>query len=139
MVIIAPVYISSVPEPILMTHRQISSGLVPNPVPAAPYVPPNNNVLEILFQLMFYEYFEPPNAPFTSHSPSSSEVQALILHQGVAAGPTFEDNPFSQADNDPFVNVFAPEPSSEESSSGDVSTAESNQESDSNFYSSDLE
>nr|GEW26924.1 integrase, catalytic region, zinc finger, CCHC-type, peptidase aspartic, catalytic [Tanacetum cinerariifolium] len=42
------------------------------------------------------------------------------LVHGVAAIPTFEDNPFAQADNDPFVNVFAPEPSSEESSSGHV-------------------
>ncbi|GKB26082.1 retrovirus-related pol polyprotein from transposon TNT 1-94 [Tanacetum coccineum] len=105
---------------------------------------------------MFDEYFEPPSvegpvppshvvqvlvvsagtpsfitidqdAPFTSHSLSSSEVKPPILHQGVAAGPTLEDNPFAQADNDPFVNVFAPEPSSEESSLGDVCTAESNQ------------
>ncbi|GKC08742.1 retrovirus-related pol polyprotein from transposon TNT 1-94, partial [Tanacetum coccineum] len=130
--------------------------LVPNPVLAAPYVPPTNKYLEILFQPMFDEYFEPPNverlvppahvvpvlvvststpssttidqdAPSISHSPSSSEVQAPILHQGVAAGPTFEDNSFAQADNNPFVNVFALEPNSEESSSGDVSTAESNQ------------
>ncbi|GKD22307.1 hypothetical protein Tco_1224010 [Tanacetum coccineum] len=36
-----------------------------------------------------------------------------------------EDNPFTPVDNDPFVNVFAPEPSSEASSSGDVSSAES--------------
>ncbi|GJY10833.1 retrovirus-related pol polyprotein from transposon TNT 1-94 [Tanacetum coccineum] len=44
----------------------------------------------------------------------------------VAAGSTIiEDNPFAPADNDPFVNVFAPEPSSEASSSGDVSSAES--------------
>ncbi|GJS84264.1 retrovirus-related pol polyprotein from transposon TNT 1-94 [Tanacetum coccineum] len=131
-------------------------GLVPNPVPAAPYVPPTNKDLEILFQSMFDGYFEPPSverpvppipavqvlavsagipssttidqdAPSTSHSPSSSEEQAPILHQGVAVGLTFEDNPFAQANNDPFVNVFAPEPTSEESSSGDVSTAESNQ------------
>ncbi|GKF29478.1 hypothetical protein Tco_0095820 [Tanacetum coccineum] len=66
------------------------------------------------------------DAPSTSHSPSSSEVQAPILHQGVAVGPTFEDDPFTQADDDPFVNPFAQEPSSEESSSGDVSTAEPN-------------
>nr|GEX10656.1 integrase, catalytic region, zinc finger, CCHC-type, peptidase aspartic, catalytic [Tanacetum cinerariifolium] len=33
-------------------------------------------------------------------------------------------NPFAQADNDRFVTVFAPEPSFEESSSGDVSSEE---------------
>ncbi|GJV38668.1 retrovirus-related pol polyprotein from transposon TNT 1-94 [Tanacetum coccineum] len=67
------------------------------------------------------------DAPSTSHSPSSSKVQPPISHQGVAAGSNFKDNPFAQADNDPFVNVFAPEPSSEESSSGDVCTTDSNQ------------
>ncbi|GJX39216.1 hypothetical protein Tco_0252519 [Tanacetum coccineum] len=130
--------------------------LIPNPVPAAPYVPPTNKDLEILFQPMFDEYFEPPSvkrpvppapavqvlvvsagtpssitfhqdAPSTNHSPSSSEVQPPILHQGVVVGPTFKDNPFAQADNNPFVNPFAPESSLKESSSGDVSTAEPNQ------------
>nr|GEZ96485.1 hypothetical protein [Tanacetum cinerariifolium] len=37
----------------------------------------------------------------------------------VAAEPTIKDNPFAQAEDDPFINVFAPEPSSEESSSAD--------------------
>ncbi|GJU58100.1 retrovirus-related pol polyprotein from transposon TNT 1-94 [Tanacetum coccineum] len=60
------------------------------------------------------------DAPSTSYSPSSSIVQPPISHQGVAAGPTIEDNPFSQADNDPFVNVFAPKPSSDKSSSWDI-------------------
>nr|GEY90650.1 Gag-Pol polyprotein [Tanacetum cinerariifolium] len=54
------------------------------------------------------------DAPSTSHSPLSSEVQPPISRQGFAAGPTFEDNLFDQADNDPFVNVFAPEPSSKD-------------------------
>ncbi|GJW31482.1 retrovirus-related pol polyprotein from transposon TNT 1-94 [Tanacetum coccineum] len=152
----APVHISTGPEPILLTPGQISSGLVPNPVPTAPYVPPTNKDLEILFQLMFDEYLEPPSversvppapavqvpvvsagipssttidqdAPSTSHLPLSSKVQPPISHQGVAVGPTIEDNPFAQAEDNPFVNVFAPEPSSEESSSRDVSSAESNQ------------
>ncbi|GKE87725.1 hypothetical protein Tco_1565200 [Tanacetum coccineum] len=66
------------------------------------------------------------NAPSTSHLPSSSKLQPSISHQGVAAGSTIiEDNPFAHADIDPFVNVFALEPSSEASSSGDVSLAES--------------
>ncbi|GKE00520.1 hypothetical protein Tco_1388503, partial [Tanacetum coccineum] len=39
----------------------------------------------------------------------------------------YEDNPFAQTDNDPFINVFALEPSSDESSTGDVSSTESTQ------------
>ncbi|GJU98066.1 retrovirus-related pol polyprotein from transposon TNT 1-94 [Tanacetum coccineum] len=152
----ALVHISTGPEPILLTPRQINSGLVPDPVPAAPYVPPTNKDLEILFQPVFDEYLEPPNverpvpptpaaqvlvvsagtpssttidqdSPSTSYSPSSSIVQAPISHQGVAARPAIKDNPFAQTDNDPFVNVFAPEPSSDESSFGDASSAESTQ------------
>ncbi|GKD91080.1 hypothetical protein Tco_1366587, partial [Tanacetum coccineum] len=151
----APVQLSTGPAPTFLTPGQISSGLVPNPVPAAPYVPPTNKELEILFQPMFDEYLEPPrverpvssattvqvpvisagtpssttidqDAPSPSHSPSSSKLQPPISHQGVAAGSTMiEYNPFAHADNDPFVNVFAPEPSSEASSSEDVSSAES--------------
>ncbi|GKC20873.1 retrovirus-related pol polyprotein from transposon TNT 1-94 [Tanacetum coccineum] len=129
---------------------KISSGLVPNPVPTVPYVPPTNKELEILFQLMFDEYMEPPrverpdspaptvslpvnsagtpssttidqDAPSPSHSPSSSALQSPSLHQGVAADSTLmEDNPFAHVDNHPFINVFSAEPSSEASSSGDL-------------------
>ncbi|GKD83047.1 retrovirus-related pol polyprotein from transposon TNT 1-94, partial [Tanacetum coccineum] len=61
------------------------------------------------------------DAPSPSHSPSSSTLQSPSLQQGVATESTImEENPFSHVDNDPFVNVFAPEPSSEASSSGDV-------------------
>ncbi|GJY99387.1 retrovirus-related pol polyprotein from transposon TNT 1-94 [Tanacetum coccineum] len=143
------------PAPTFLTPGQISSGLVPNPVPAAPYVPPTNKELEILFQPMFDEYLEPTrversvspalavsvlvtsagtpssttinqNTPSPSHSSSSSALQSLSLHQGVAAESTLmENNPFAHVDNDPFINVFAPEPSFEASSSGDLSLAES--------------
>ncbi|GJU13983.1 uncharacterized mitochondrial protein-like protein [Tanacetum coccineum] len=138
-----------------LTPGQISSGLVPNPIPAAPYVPLTNKELEILFQPMFDEYLEPPrakrlvspalsilvlvnsagtpssttfdqDAPSPSHSSSSSALQSLSLQQGVAAESTImEENLFAPVDNDPFVNVFASEPSSEASSSGDVCSAES--------------
>nr|GEX21477.1 hypothetical protein [Tanacetum cinerariifolium] len=143
------------PGPAFLTPRQISSGLVPNPVPAAPYVPPTNKDLEILFLPMFEEYLETPcverpgfpalavpvpvntvgtpssttidqDAPCPSHSPSSLAFQSPSLLQGVAAESTImEVNPFTPVDNDPFVNVFAPKPSSEASSSGDVSSAAS--------------
>nr|GEV32905.1 retrovirus-related Pol polyprotein from transposon TNT 1-94 [Tanacetum cinerariifolium] len=143
------------PAPSLLMPGQINLGLLPNLVPAAPYVPPTNKELEILFQSMFDEYLEPPSferpvsltiavqvhvilagtpssttidqdAPSLSHSLSSSKLSPHISHQGVAVGSTIiEDNPFAYADNDPFVNMFALEPSSEASSSGDASSAES--------------
>nr|GEZ61521.1 retrovirus-related Pol polyprotein from transposon TNT 1-94 [Tanacetum cinerariifolium] len=56
----AYVQLDTGPAPTFLTHGQISSGLVPNPVPASPYVPPTNKELEILFQPMFDEYLEPP-------------------------------------------------------------------------------
>nr|GEX83659.1 retrovirus-related Pol polyprotein from transposon TNT 1-94 [Tanacetum cinerariifolium] len=131
------------------------SGLVPNLVPAAPYVPSLNKKLEILFQSMFDEYLEPPHvkrpvspasavpvpvisagtpssttidqdAPSPSHSLSSSALQSPCSHHVIAAGSTsIEDNPLAPVDNDPFVNVFAQAPSSEASTSRDVSSAES--------------
>nr|GEU87651.1 retrovirus-related Pol polyprotein from transposon TNT 1-94 [Tanacetum cinerariifolium] len=51
------------------------------------------------------------DAPLTSYSPLSSVVQHPISHQGIVAGPTIEDSPFAQADNNLFVNVFGLEPS----------------------------
>ncbi|GJU78658.1 retrovirus-related pol polyprotein from transposon TNT 1-94 [Tanacetum coccineum] len=65
------------------------------------------------------------DAPFPSHSPSSA-LQSPRLHQGIAVESTLiEDNPFAPIVNNPFINVFALEPSSEASSFGDLSLAES--------------
>nr|GEU35949.1 integrase, catalytic region, zinc finger, CCHC-type, peptidase aspartic, catalytic [Tanacetum cinerariifolium] len=47
-------------ETVHVTFDELTgSGLVPNPAPAIPYVPPTKKELEILFQSMFDEYFEP--------------------------------------------------------------------------------
>ncbi|GKB05518.1 retrovirus-related pol polyprotein from transposon TNT 1-94 [Tanacetum coccineum] len=151
----APIQLSTGPTPTFLTPGQISLGLVPNLVPAAPYVPHTNKEVEILFQPMFDEYLEPPrverpvspapavpvpinsagtplsttidqDAPSLSYSPSSLVLQSLSLQQGVTAECTImEENPFAPVVNDPFINVFALEPSSEASSSRDVSSAES--------------
>nr|GEW53635.1 hypothetical protein [Tanacetum cinerariifolium] len=60
-------------------------------------------------------------APSPSISPSTSALQSHSLHQGVAAESTFmKDNPVAPIDNNPFINVFALEPSSEALSSGDM-------------------
>ncbi|GJV58366.1 hypothetical protein Tco_1459371 [Tanacetum coccineum] len=66
------------------------------------------------------------DAPLGNHSPLSSDHQSSLVHHGVAAGHSFEVNPFAPANHEPFVNVFAPDPSSEASSSGEISIVESN-------------
>nr|GFA69200.1 copia protein [Tanacetum cinerariifolium] len=104
---------------------------------------------------MFDEYLEPPRAkrpgspaqavqvPVTSAgtplsttidqdapspyiSPSSSDLQSHSLPPGVVVEPHFmEDHNVAPIDNNPFVNVFAPEPHFKASSSGDISSTES--------------
>nr|GEU42385.1 retrovirus-related Pol polyprotein from transposon TNT 1-94 [Tanacetum cinerariifolium] len=66
------------------------------------------------------------DAPSTSFSPPLSDKQSAVLHQGVAAGPTIEDTQITQATPYPSVHPLAGEPSSAQSSSGDVSVAEPN-------------
>ncbi|GJT00792.1 integrase, catalytic region, zinc finger, CCHC-type containing protein [Tanacetum coccineum] len=150
------IFVGSGPEPIMMTPGQLNSGLAPSPVPATTYIPPTDKDLEILFQPMFDEYFDQStdsepvptatvvnapivstntsvsttiaqDAPSTSHSLSSSQVHPPVFPQGVAAGPTIEDTSITQADLHPSVNPVAGEPSSAQSTSGDVSLAEPNQ------------
>ncbi|GKG31133.1 hypothetical protein Tco_0423621, partial [Tanacetum coccineum] len=43
----------------------------------------------------------------------------------VVESTLMEDNLFAPVDNDPFINVFAPEPTFKASSSGDLSSTES--------------
>ncbi|GJV70444.1 hypothetical protein Tco_1490439 [Tanacetum coccineum] len=88
----APVQSSPAPAPSLLTPGPISSGLVPNPAPAIPYVPPTNKELEMLFQPMFDEV-----------------------------------NSFVATDPEPFVNVFAPDPTSKASSSREIMMPKPNQ------------
>nr|GFB95287.1 integrase, catalytic region, zinc finger, CCHC-type, peptidase aspartic, catalytic [Tanacetum cinerariifolium] len=59
---IAPVHLGTGLALNFLTPGQISSGLVPNSVPATPSAPLTNKELEILFQPMFDEYLEPPRA-----------------------------------------------------------------------------
>ncbi|GKD83336.1 retrovirus-related pol polyprotein from transposon TNT 1-94, partial [Tanacetum coccineum] len=51
---------SSRPELHEMTHATISSGLVPNPPPSTPFVPPSRTDWDRLFQPLFDELLTPP-------------------------------------------------------------------------------
>ncbi|GKG09161.1 hypothetical protein Tco_0337907, partial [Tanacetum coccineum] len=67
------------------------------------------------------------DAPSISHSLSSSQVHPPVFPQGVAARPTIKDTSITQVDLHPSVNPVAGEPSSTQSSSGNVNLAEPNQ------------
>nr|GEW95540.1 retrovirus-related Pol polyprotein from transposon TNT 1-94 [Tanacetum cinerariifolium] len=61
------------------------------------------------------------DAPTLSISLSSSALQSYSLNQGIVAElNSMEERTDAPVDNPPFVNVFAPEPHSEASSSGDI-------------------
>ncbi|GJV94210.1 retrovirus-related pol polyprotein from transposon TNT 1-94 [Tanacetum coccineum] len=80
-------------EPALheMTPVIISSGLVPNPPPSTPFVPPLRTDWGLLFQPLFNELLNPPSsvdhpahedAPTTSIPSSQEHEQSLIISQG---------------------------------------------------------
>ncbi|GJY42685.1 hypothetical protein Tco_0430898 [Tanacetum coccineum] len=65
--------------------------------------------------------------PSSSHSSSSSAHQSSLVHHSVATKHFFEVNPFAATEHEPFVNVFAPDPNSEASSSGTLTIPTPNQ------------
>ncbi|GJR64971.1 integrase, catalytic region, zinc finger, CCHC-type containing protein [Tanacetum coccineum] len=109
----APVRMSSGPEPIIMTPGQLKSGLAPT-----------DKELEMLFQPMFDEYLEQSrvNEPVPSATadmaPSTKSFTVILTSASsspflsVAAGPTIEDTSITQADLHPSDNPVAGEPSS---------------------------
>nr|GEX63373.1 integrase, catalytic region, zinc finger, CCHC-type, peptidase aspartic, catalytic [Tanacetum cinerariifolium] len=128
----APVHLGTGPAPNLLTPGQISSGLpmvdeyleppcAERPVPPAQAVQaPVNSAGTPSFTTIDQD------APSPSISSSNSALQSYSLHHGVAAEPTYmENHHVSPVDNNPFVNIFAPEPHSEASLSGDIRSTES--------------
>ncbi|GJU51839.1 hypothetical protein Tco_1221394 [Tanacetum coccineum] len=134
----APVRISSGPEPIMKTPGQLNSGLAPT-----------DNELEMLFQPMFDEHLEqsrvdepvpyateinaqvvPPgtslsttiaqDAPSTSDSSSTSDIHLPVQHQEIAEEPIQEDTPIIHDVLHPSHNLVTGDPGSAQSSSGNV-------------------
>ncbi|GKG24595.1 hypothetical protein Tco_0395223, partial [Tanacetum coccineum] len=60
------------------------------------------------------------DAPSGSHISSPLDHHSSSVHHGVAGEQYAEVNPFTVADHEPFINVFAPDPTSEASSSGEI-------------------
>ncbi|GKF27215.1 hypothetical protein Tco_0083109, partial [Tanacetum coccineum] len=79
----APVRISSGPEPFMMTPGQLNSGLAPSHVPATTNISPTDKDLEILFQPMFDEYFE--QSTDSEPVPTATVVNAPIVSTNTSA------------------------------------------------------
>ncbi|GJT12743.1 retrovirus-related pol polyprotein from transposon TNT 1-94 [Tanacetum coccineum] len=124
----APVQSSPGPAPSLLTPGPISSGLVPNPAPAIPYDPIPNVVQDPVIPTgPSVSISIDLDAPSGSHISSPLDHHSSSVHHGVAGEQYAEVNPFAAADPEPFVNVFAPDPTSEASSSGEIMMPEPNQ------------
>nr|GEV97178.1 retrovirus-related Pol polyprotein from transposon TNT 1-94 [Tanacetum cinerariifolium] len=111
------------PGPQLLSLGTLSLGLVPKFPSPTPYVPPTKKDWDILFQLMFDEYFN-PSCSVTSLilavivPETPQESQSLAIPSGIIE--EFHDFEVTHLDNHPFYGVPIPEPNSKESSSRDV-------------------
>ncbi|GJS71455.1 hypothetical protein Tco_0704296 [Tanacetum coccineum] len=133
--------LSSRPGLHCMTPATSSSGLVPNPIPQQPCIPPPRNDWDRLFQPMFDEYFNPPtiaislvpvdvapravdladspmstsidqDAPSISIPSTQDQEHSLIISQG------FEESPKTpHFHGDPFHEFFHEDSTSQGSSS----------------------
>ncbi|GJY56689.1 retrovirus-related pol polyprotein from transposon TNT 1-94 [Tanacetum coccineum] len=101
----------------ILTRRTLNSRLMSNPPSPTPYVPPTMMDWDILFQLVFDEYFNHlPSIAFTvpgvvAPDPADSTVLPSL---------TTIDQDAPSSNNDPFFSVPIPELNSKESSSRDV-------------------
>ncbi|GJT34690.1 hypothetical protein Tco_0925109 [Tanacetum coccineum] len=141
--------VNQILEPALheITLATLSSGLVPNPPPLTPFVPPSRHEWDLVFQPVFDEFFSPlasvaslvhveeaPAPVESTGSPSST-----IVDQDAPSPSTLQTKPQSQSQtillcaeeeshdlevahmsNDPYFSIPIPETVYEESSSSDV-------------------
>ncbi|GJY81385.1 hypothetical protein Tco_0494136 [Tanacetum coccineum] len=111
-----------------MTPATPSSGLVTNPPPSAPFVPPSRHKWDLVFQPVFDEFFSPP-ASIASSVPVE-EAPTLVESTGSPSSTTVDqDEPspkeshdleVAHMSNDPYFGIPILETISEESSSSDV-------------------
>ncbi|GJT43081.1 retrovirus-related pol polyprotein from transposon TNT 1-94 [Tanacetum coccineum] len=112
-----------------MTFVTISSGLVPNPPPSTPFVPPSKTDWDILFQPLFDELLNPPSSvdrPTPEVIAPIAKVVALepAASIGLPSSTTVDQDAPSpnvaHMNNDPFFGIPIPKNDSEASSSSDV-------------------
>ncbi|GKA42513.1 retrovirus-related pol polyprotein from transposon TNT 1-94 [Tanacetum coccineum] len=102
-------------------------GLVPNPPPSAPFVPPSRHEWDLMFQPVFDEFFSPP-ASVSSLVPVE-EAPTPVESTGLPSSTTVDqdapslkeshDLEVAYMSNDPYFGIPIPETISKKSSSSD--------------------
>ncbi|GJY38687.1 retrovirus-related pol polyprotein from transposon TNT 1-94, partial [Tanacetum coccineum] len=69
-----------------MTHATISSGLVPNPPPSTPFVPPSRTDWDILFQPLFDELLPPPSVDHPAPEVIAPIAEVVALEPAASTG-----------------------------------------------------
>ncbi|GJT14385.1 retrovirus-related pol polyprotein from transposon TNT 1-94 [Tanacetum coccineum] len=113
-----------------MTPAIISSGLVPNPHPSTPFIPPSRtdwDMLEVIAQVLADLTDSPSSTTFDQDAPSPSNSQTTLeTEPPVILNDVEEDNhniEVAHMGNDPYFGVPIPKiPSDQSSSSGSIHT-----------------
>ncbi|GJV30900.1 retrovirus-related pol polyprotein from transposon TNT 1-94 [Tanacetum coccineum] len=118
-----------------MTPVTISSGLMPNPPPSTPFVPPSRSDWDLLFQPMFDELLNPlpyvdlhapeviapiPKIVASEHVVSTGLPSSTTVDQDAPSPKDNHDIEVSHMGNDPYFGILIPEVTSDQSSSSDV-------------------
>ncbi|GKF98580.1 hypothetical protein Tco_0297363 [Tanacetum coccineum] len=118
-----------------MTHVTISSGLMPNPPPSTPFIPPSRFEWDFLFQPMFDESLNPspyvdlqapeviapiPEVVAPEHSVSTGSHSSTTVDQDAQSPKDNHDIEVANMGNDPYFGIPIPEVTSDQFSSSDV-------------------
>ncbi|GJT11943.1 putative ribonuclease H-like domain-containing protein [Tanacetum coccineum] len=103
-----------------MTPATINSGLMPNPPPSTPFVPPSRTDWDILFQPLFDELLTPP--PSVDHPAPEviAPITEVVAPEPAASTEDNHDLDVAHVNNDLLFGIPIPENDSEASSSSDV-------------------
>ncbi|GKC03295.1 retrovirus-related pol polyprotein from transposon TNT 1-94 [Tanacetum coccineum] len=117
-------------EPALheMTLAIINSGLMSNPTPSTPYVPPSRTDWDLLFQPLFDELLNPPPSVDLPAPKVIAPIAELVALEPVALTKENHDLDVAHMNNDPLFGILILENDSEDAIPTIVHTTAPNSE-----------
>ncbi|GJW09359.1 retrovirus-related pol polyprotein from transposon TNT 1-94 [Tanacetum coccineum] len=103
-----------------LTPTTISSGLVPNPPPSTPFIPPSRTDWDLLFQPLFDELLNPSPTVDLAAPEVIASITEVVAPEPAESTEENHDLDVAHMNNDPFFGIPIPENNSEASSSSEV-------------------